>query len=536
MYMGSRTHARRLAGFLTVAGLALAATPAAAAAAPTFNCDASALRGTVLGQTIEPVVANRGAQECANQSSGLAAPLPILLSLQAATAGTLRDGPADRVDLHRVLAAGGVADLRVRALPELPVQLPTAQISDAYGALVVPLTGTLSTLLGLGEITIDIRPALNALLPDGRLPALDLLRLQTVMAYAGGSCEAGRPQLTGDSRIAGLTVLGQELPTDRVAEGALSLIDTSSIDPSNIDLSLVQLPLGLSFSTPLVGPLLETAVRTVLDTLPTIAIPATIAQVKVTPGQQTKSADFLAQQALRVQIAVAGQSLADVVVGEARVSSAGVDCSPPAAADGTGSGTAAELALGCTTRRLVLTDVRQRRGRVRLEGVADRRYIGDRVSIRFPHTGRTVARATVRADGTFLASAKLPPRSIRRTNKARYQAAIGRERSLSLKLFRRMDITGRRVSGGQVTLAGRVSRPLGTPVKTIVITRRISCGESEVVRRIKPSRRTGTFRVVLDPPAEAAGVVYRMTTKVRKNTRNRKHFETFTLPEHVELG
>ena len=519
-----------------IAALALVAAalavPSPAAAAGTFNCDASAVRGSLLGGApIEPVVANRGAAGCRTQSAGLNVPLPALLAVGSATAATALDGPADGIAEQKVLAGGGLADVRVLALPDLPITLPTPQLGDALASVTIPITGLLQTLLpGIDNLSLDLRPALQALLPDGRLPTLDLVRVQAAMAYAGAQCADGAPRLTGDSRVAGLSVLGQELPTGQLVDQLLTLLDSGSIDPSNIDLTRITLPLGLSLDALVVGPLLTAAIRTVLDTLPPIAIPATIAQVKVTPGTQARTADTLTQQALRVQVSVAGQSLADLVVGEARVSSAGVSCAAPADA----GAAAADLVLGCTKRRLVLTDVQQRGGRVRLLGVADRALAGRRIGIRFTHTGRTVARATVGADGAFRATAPIPARRLRSTNAARYQAVVGSERSLSLKLTRRMVLSGTRAAAGKVTLSGRVVRPLGRPVRTITVTRRVSCKRSEVVRRVAPSR-TGAFRVTVDAPSGQLAAVYRLSTRVRRTSRNAKTFPTFTLPRAIEL-
>ncbi len=522
--------ARLLRAGLSAAGCAIAlALAAASASAATFGCEASAVRGTVLGAvTIEPVVANRGAGACRTATAGLNAPLPVLLSAGAATAGTQFGGAPGQ---ESALAAGGLADLRVLSLPQLPITLPTAQISDTLGSVTVPVTGLLQTLLGgLVNISIDLRPALQALLPNGQLPQADLVRVQSAMAYAGATCRDGTPQLSGSSSVTGVSVLGQQLPTGQLVDQVLTLIGGGSIDPSNVDLSRIVLPLGLSFGTAVVGPLLQTAVQGVLDALPPIAIPATLAQVRITPGQQTRSGDILRQQALRVQVAIAGQALADLTIGEATVSGSG--------ACGTtvdpGKAAATELVLGCTKRRLVLTDVQERKGRVRLLGVADRSLAGKRVSIRFTHTGKVVARATVRPEGSFSASARLPAKRLRKTNKARYQAVIGRERSLALKLTRRMVLSSARTARGKVTLSGRVVKPLGRPAARIVVTRRVSCKRSEVVARIKPSR-SGRFKVTVDAPEGALAAVYRLSTRVRKTSRNRKTFPTFTLPRAVSL-
>src|SRR6185503_14388541 len=134
--------------------------------------------------------------------------------------------------------------------------------------------------------------------------------------------------------------------------------------------------------------------------------------------------------------------LADLVLGEARVSSAGVNCSPAVAA------TAAQLQ--CTRRRLVLADVVRRGGKVRLVGAADRSLAGRRVNIHFTATGKRVATAVVRPDGSFAATSRLQGRALRGTNRERFQAVLGREKSLDLKLFRRMRVDSTRAARGKV--------------------------------------------------------------------------------------
>jgi hypothetical protein len=131
-------------------------------------------------------------------------------------------------------------------------------------------------------------------------------------------------------------------------------------------------------------------------------------------------------------------------------------------------------------------------GRVHLVGVADRRLVGRTVDVRFVtlrpgDRGTRVARARVGRDGFFRTTAPLPPRKVRGTNRARYQAVLGRERSLRLKLVRRMALTGVRSANGRVTISGRVTRPLATPARTIVVKRRVSCTRTVVVTRNVPS-------------------------------------------------
>jgi hypothetical protein len=177
----------------------------------------------------------------------------------------------------------------------------------------------------------------------------------------------------------------------------------------------------------------------------------------------------------------------------------------------------------------------QRNGRVQLYGAADKRYIGRTVDIYFRNTRKRVARAKVLQNGTFKTTAKLPKRSVRGTNRARYQARLAKEKSLNLKLQRRMVVESVRVGKGKVRISGTVVRPLAKPARSIEVRERVSCSKTKVIARVKPNSK-GKFSVTVDaPPAQLAGV-YRFATKVRKNTSNPKTYPTFTLPRYVDLS
>jgi hypothetical protein len=497
-----------------VALVALAAPGGAAAAG--WTCEGSAVRGTVLGQvTVEPLTANKGQPACKPARAGLAGltaglPLPLAVTaLGAETTVANADLPAGK---QQVGALGGIADLRVRALPELPLQIPLPDLSSVP-ALTVP---------GVGSI--DLKPAVAALLPNGKLPNVDIVRLQSLIAYANGQCVDGAVQLSGESRVAGLTVLGQELPINAAVEKTVSVVDSQNIDPSKANPADIPLPAGITLD-----PILKGQIQAALDAIPDIPIPATLATIKVTPAQQIREGGKLTQRALQVQVSLLGQTLADLVIGEATVGADGVSCTE-------GPASAAESALQCTTRRLVLADVIPGR-RVRLLGFADKRYIGRTVDIVFVGTGKRVAQAKVGQDGSFKTTAPMPARRIRASDRARYQARLGRERSLRLKLMRRMLVLGVRTSGRRVTISGRVVKPLARPVRRIEVRRRISCSKWQVVKRIRPSS-TGSFRTTLAGPPSQLAATYRFATRVRASARGKsgKTFETFTLPRFVDLG
>jgi hypothetical protein len=149
------------------------------------------------------------------------------------------------------------------------------------------------------------------------------------------------------------------------------------------------------------------------------------------------------------------------------------------------------------------------------------------VSIRFLATRKIVASATIAADGTFSATAPLPPAKIRGTNLARYEAVVGSLHSLNLKLERRMYMVSATTSGAHVLLSGYVtgSFKAGTAVKILL---RVTCSKEEVVATVKLTR-SGKFSATVPAPTGAASqiAVYRATTIVLDDGHRGA---TFTLP------
>ena len=201
-----------------------------------------------------------------------------------------------------------------------------------------------------------------------------------------------------------------------------------------------------------------------------------------------------------------------------------------------GESSASDLVLGCTEQLVVLEDVVPAGSKVRLVGVADRRFAGRTVSIVFVPSGKVVAKPKVAPDGSFTASAPLPPKRMRNSNLARYEARIGSERSLKLKLARRMRITAIGVTGGKVVVSGTVVGPLATKKadRVVELQRRVSCTRTESVAKTMP-RPNGTFRIAVDVPAGQSAAVYRLRTKVRQSAASKRAVNTFTLPRGVNF-
>jgi hypothetical protein len=482
---------RRMIWVVAAAAVSLVVMSASASAAG-WNCSAAALTGQPLGS---PVTANVGQATCKAASAGANLPaMPIPIQANVLSARTTLDGSATQPAQQTAGATGEVASLSVGIPTDAPSPIPTA-------TLPVP---------GFGNF--DITQALTSLLPP---PPNPLVGVKLSSATASGSCVNGKPTLTGSSRVLGLTVAGQELPVDQAVTQVVNAIGGGTIDPSQLT------------SLPLPAPLDQiplAALQPALDQLPPIAVPATLAQIRITPGSQTEQGGTLTQKGLQVFVALGGQTLADLTLGQASISRGDVGCAQPVSA----------AQLQCTTRKLALIDVLERKGYARLYGAADRTFVGKRVSIVASWNGKTVARPVVANNGTFTAKGKLPPLALRHGNRARYQAKIGKERSLRLKLFRRMLVTQLSSSKGNVTIRGRVTLPLGQPVQKITIKRRVSCTKNVVVKSLRPDSK-GRFSITLGGPPSGQAAVYRLATKVRKNLHNRKLFPTFTLPRAVEL-
>jgi hypothetical protein len=499
---------------LTMAGVVVVPAPSSAAG---WNCSAT----TLVGQpATPPVSANAGAATCQAASAGGSVPaLPAPLQANVASATTSVAGPAGDPAQQQASATSEVAGLDIGIPSNVPINVPSTSINVPLGP------------------TVDITSALRTLVP---VPTGTLAGLQESTAMASGRCSNGSAQLTGSTQVSGLMAMGQALPTNQTVQQAVTVVSATTIDPSLVSQSALPPPLD-SLSPLLLQPL--------LNALPNIAVPATVGQVGLTPGSQSVQGGTLTQEGPHLAVSVAGVTIADLALGQASVSRGDVDCrlsggvGNPGDPGGDGGAIAGEAAptgavpqaqLACTARKLALIDVLDRGSYARLYGAADLRYAGRRVAIVSLWNRKVVARPIVLADGTFQAKGALPPRALRQSNRARYQARVGDERSLDLKLFRRMVVEEMSSSDGDVTIRGRVLGPLGKPTHVITIKRRVSCTKDVAVRTFKPSA-SGRFAVTIPAPPTGQAAVYRLQTSVPRDARSRTLFPTFTLPRAVEL-
>ena len=144
----------------------------------------------------------------------------------------------------------------------------------------------------------------------------ELLNVRALRAQATGRCVDGAPQLTGTSSVAGISVLGKELPVDRAISQTVNLVDSSDIDPSNLSPSQLGLP-GVD-----TRPVRADVPRRAADD----HVPATARSCASTPGRKIEAGGKLTQHALDLTLTVGGQNVVDLTAGEATVGSAQVNC------------------------------------------------------------------------------------------------------------------------------------------------------------------------------------------------------------------
>ncbi len=207
---------------------------------------------------------------------------------------------------------------------------------------------------------------------------------------------------------------------------------------------------------------------------------------------------------------------------------------PPAPAPGAAA--PAPVPVDCLSGVVRLVDVTAGRTRVHLAGETARAGAGQTVTLRLG--ARRVGTATVRRDGTFSANVPLPPRGVRASNATRYQAVLGGRRSPALKLARRMTASTLTSRAGRVTFAGRVTPPLARQARTVTLRQYRDCRGTAftVVKRGIKVGADGRFRATVPAPRGVTVAYYRALTRVRKTSRNRTTYPTFTLLRGVAVA
>jgi hypothetical protein len=188
----------------------------------------------------------------------------------------LPEGPiAAPASQRTARATGTVADLGVASLPELP----DPDFSD-LDAVQTPIE------------RVDLRPALEALIQPRALPSLDLLRAKAAQAEATARCVDGVvPRFAGSTSLASIAANGTELGLETVR-----LIDSQTNDPSNVDISRIIRPAGVDLSA------LQLVIKPVLDALPNVTVPVTLARIRVTPNERIESGTRLIQRAMNTRV------------------------------------------------------------------------------------------------------------------------------------------------------------------------------------------------------------------------------------------
>ncbi len=578
-----KTAARRGALAATIGVGALVAAPSAASAAGTNACDASALQLSLLGGApIDPIHANPAYTPCVS-ADGTLISVPELLSLASVDAVVATTRNTANVNARSESTVAGVRVGTSGITQQLTDGLLTGDVN-----LVGQLTGALQPILGatgLPTLVDGLVDTIGANLA-GALP--DILSADVIAASANAQCVNGAAQLSGQSQIAGLRVLGTGVDANSAANQLLT-IDTADLRLGDV-LDLDDLLRGIQIENAgLLGPvvavlagngidtvydlvhadggliavlnvplaLLGTSVSDLVTTLTTplnglldtlvLNIPPTLLNARVVPNNQINNGDQLTQQALTLSVSVLSQPILAGTLAQARVGAGAPGCvpatppTPPGGDDNKGiqdpnrfSSPEAEAYLQCSRRPIDLIDVYGTGGRTYVQGVTERKYVGKTATIYLKHGKKKVGTVKVGEDGLFSKRVALPPSKIRKTNKARYYAVIDGKKTRALKFARRMATRGLTATTKNVTFRGRVIGPLQRRQQSVTIKQRVGCKSYKTVARVKPDSK-GRFTVKLKAPAGESAVIYRAQTRVGKRKNAKRLSPTFTLPRVVGL-
>lgn len=571
-----KTAARRCALAATIGVGAFAAAPSAASAAGTNACDASALQLSLLGgAALDPIHANPSYTPCVT-ADGTLISIPELLGLvgvQAVTATTRNTATVNAESESRV------AGLRV-GTSGLTQQLTNALLTgDA--SIVGQLTGALQPILGPTGLSALVDGLVGTIGTNLANTLPDILAADVISATASAQCVKGNAQLSGHSQIAGLRVLGTGVDANAAANQLLT-IDTANLklgDLLDLDdllrgikiqnagllgpvvtilagngietvydlvhadgglIAVLNIPLGLlGTSVSQLVTTLTTPLNALLDNL-TLNIPPTLLNARVTPNAQAIVGDQLTQQALTLSVSLLSQPILSGTIAQARVGAGAPGCVPETTGPGVKNpdkytSPEAEAFLQCANRAIDLIDVFGQGSRTFVQGVAERKYVGQTATIYLAHGKKKVGTVKVGADGLFSTKVALPPKSIRKTNKARYYAVIDGKKTRALKFARRMETRGLTASSDSVTFRGRVVGPLQKRQQKVTIKQRITCKTYKTVATVKPDSK-GNFTAKIKAPAGDGAVIYRAQTKVGKKKNAKRLSPTFTLPRVVGLS
>jgi hypothetical protein len=212
------------------------------------------------------------------------------------------------------------------------------------------------------------------------------------------------------------------------------------------------------------------------------------------------------------------------------------DKPPPPVGTPGGTGVTIPASVGCLKNTLILTDVFPSGKKTRLLGVAPDAAAGQKVTLVSNWNGKRVATATVKADLSFSATVALPPKRLRLSNRARYYAKYGTERSKVLKFARRMYTTSITQVGSRLVYKGLVTKPLDRPARKVVLRASATCStisKGKIVATVKPSR-DGRFTARFVPPAGLTTVYLRAESRVRRYAKRKTTNRTFTLIRGVK--
>jgi hypothetical protein len=207
----------------------------------------------------------------------------------------------------------------------------------------------------------------------------------------------------------------------------------------------------------------------------------------------------------------------------------------PAAEPGTSSPTAAaDALLQCTRTDVLVTEAYPLGKNDIVRGVADKRFVGKTVAVRYGPARRVAAKAKVDANGVFVAAVKSPKGKQALKSRARYQAVIGNVKSAAVQRARRIYTTNAYGAPGGVRLTGRLTKPFVKGAKVEFQVRGRGCSSWSTVKTARVGS-SGKYAVTVPRISTDTVMVVRAVAHLRTGAKTVRTTRTASLPAAVQL-
>lgn len=191
----------------------------------------------------------------------------------------------------------------------------------------------------------------------------------------------------------------------------------------------------------------------------------------------------------------------------------------------------------CLSSGVTISGMKLKGRQLEITGFARSEHIGKQVTIDFmPKRGKVIGRGSVALDGTFKVRVSAPAKKLRKRASTRYRASVDEEHGEWVKFDRRFSANSASFKDGTLTIAGKLTAPLGKKLKVVTSIRTACDGAWRSLSSATVSRR-GAFSAKLPLTRPASGVILvRFSASVPKSAKSKSRIKAWSFMMPVTAG